>query len=361
MNSKERVLTALQHKEPDRIPCDYWAVPVVTDRLKTKLGFADTERLLKYLHVDARVIQGPKYTGRELKKYPDGKTEDLWGVLRKPVVVSGRGFQQTYMESEEAPLAKMETVREIDQYVKWPSADGWDYAGIASDCQQFAGYAVVNAGDRMDRTAQLKTAMYLRGMEQIMIDMVEKPEIVEAITRHVVDYFVEYNRRVFKAAEGRIDIFMMGDDFGMQYGLLCSVAMWRKFFKPGFKKYIEVAHRHDVKVMHHTCGAVRELIPDFIECGLDILQSLQPRAAGMNFKELKREFGKDICFHGSMDIQQTLPFGAIQDVKEEVKDRMEAGKPNGGFIICTAHNIQADTPVENVLALFEAYLEYGNY
>jgi uroporphyrinogen decarboxylase len=361
MNSKERVLAALQHRETDRVPFDYWAVSAVTGNLISRLKLADAEQLLKHFDVDLRVIQGPRYAGRELAKYPDGRAEDLWGVMRKPVTVTGRDFQQTYMELDASPLAPMETVREIDRYKKWPSPDGWDYSNVARDCQTYAGYAVVNAGDRMDRTAQLKTAMYLRGIEQIMLDMVEHPEIVEAIIRHIVAYFVAYNQRVFQAAAGNIDIFMMGDDFGMQHGLLCSVDMWRRFFKPGFKKYIEVAHAYNIKVMHHTCGAVRELIPDFIECGLDILQSLQPRASGMDFKELKREFGKDICFHGSMDIQQTIPFGTVQDIRNEVKDRMEAGKPHGGFIICTAHNIQADTPVKNVLALFEAYLEYGRY
>lgn len=361
MNSKERVKIALNHQEPDRVPIDYWAVPFITEKVKTKLGLTDTEQLLKQFNVDVRVIPGPKYIGRELKKYSDGRDEDLWGVIRKPVTVQGKDFQQTYMEVDKSPLTQMETVKEVENYDKWPSADAWDYSVIANDCKKFDGYAVVNAGDRLDRTAQLKTAMYLRGVEQIMYDMIEKPELVEAIIERVVDYFVQYNHRVFTAADGNIDIFMMGDDFGMQHGLLCSKEMWRKFFKPGFKKYIEVAHKYNIKVMHHTCGSVKELIPDFIECGLDILQSVQPQAANMNLGELKREFGKDICFHGSMDIQKTVPFGTVNDVRNEVKQRMSDGKPGGGFIICTAHNIQADTPVENVLALLEAYMEYGKY
>jgi uroporphyrinogen decarboxylase len=122
-----------------------------------------------------------------------------------------------------------------------------------------------------------------------------------------------------------------------------------------------LAHRYGMKVMHHTCGAVRELIPEFIECGLDILQSLQPRAAGMNLAELKREFGRHICFHGSMDIQQTLPHGTPSDVRDMALRQMEAGKPGGGFIISTAHNIPPETPTENVIALFEAYKEFGGY
>ena len=154
---------------------------------------------------------------------------------------------------------------------------------------------------------------------------------------------------------------MMGDDFGTQNGPIVSVPMWRRFFKRRFRDFIDLAHRFGIKVMHHTCGSVQALIPEFIDCGLDILQSLQPRAAGMDLGELKREFGKDIALHGSIDIQQTLPRGTPEDVRREVKARMDAGKPGGGFIICTAHNIQPDTPVENVIALFDAYREFGGY
>ena len=154
---------------------------------------------------------------------------------------------------------------------------------------------------------------------------------------------------------------MMGDDFGTQTGPIVSPAMWRRFFKRRFRDFIDLAHRFGIRVMHHTCGSVRALIPHFIDCGLDILQSLQPQAAGMDLGELKREFGREICFHGSVDIQGALPHGAPDDVRAEVKERMAAGKPGGGFIISTAHNILPDTPTENILALFEAYREYGWY
>lgn len=265
------------------------------------------------------------------------------------------------MEVTEPPLAKMTTVKEIENYSKWPSADWWDYSGIASQCLQYPGYCTVNMGDRLDRTAQLKPAMYLRGVEQIMLDLAMEPEVVEAIVERITNYFIEYNERVFTAAQGKIDIFMMGDDFGMQNALLCSVDMWRNYFKKGFKKYIETAHKYGIKVMHHSCGSVKKLIPDFIECGLDILQALQPKAADMDLKELKKEFGKDICFQGSVDIQETMPFGMPEDVRNEVSQRMEAGKPGGGFIICTSHNIQNDVPTENILALIDAYKKFRKY
>jgi len=348
------MLIALAHREPDRVPIDCWATAEVKAALRRRLGAADDEEVLRRLGVDLRVIPGPRYVGPER---PAG--EDSWGVRRQAVSFGAGEGRGSYQELAWSPLAEMTTVEEIERYPGWPSADWWDYSTIAEQCRRHAGYAVVYVGDRLDRTAQLKPAMYLRGVEQIMLDLAMAPEIVERIVAHIVDYYLEYNRRVFEAAGGGIDIFMMGDDFGMQTGPLLSVPMWERFFAGGFRRFIALAHQYGIRVMHHTCGAVRPLIPRFIDAGLDILQSLQPRAAGMELAGLKRDFGADLCFHGSVDIQHTLPRGAPADIDAEVRDRMAAGKPGGGFIICTAHNIQPDTPIDNVLALFEAYHRYA--
>jgi uroporphyrinogen decarboxylase len=249
----------------------------------------------------------------------------------------------------------------VDAYTGWPSAAWWDYAQVAEGCRSHSGFAVVNAGDRLDRTAQLKPAMYLRGVERFLMDLALEPALAEAIIEHITAYYLDYNRRVFAAAGGGIDIFMMGDDFGTQNGLMVSLDMWRRFFRKGFRQYCDLAHEFGIKVMHHTCGSVRPLIPDLIECGLDILQSLQPRARDMELADLKREFGRDLCFHGSMDIQQTMPQGSPDDVRTEVRQRMEAGKGGGGFIVCTAHNLLPDVPVDNILALYDAIRDYGAY
>ncbi len=361
MNSKQRVMTALRHVEPDRVPYDYWAASEVTGMLLRHFGVSDIDELLEILGVDLRYIVGPSYSGQEMKVYPDGSVEDLWGVRRKKVTVEGKHDSWSYKVVVDPPLGKMETVKEVDSYERWPSPDWWDYSGINSECERYSNYAVVNCGDRLDRTAQFKPMMYLRGMEQAYIDLVLNPRIAEAIISHIREYFMEYNRRVFEAAGGKIDIFMMGDDFGTQKGLMMDITTWRKFFRSGFRDYIGLAHRYGIKVMHHTCGAVSELIPEFIDAGLDILQSIQPGAYGMDLAKLKREYGKHISFHGSIDIQRTLPYGTPEEVLSEVKDRMEAGRPGGGFIISTAHNIQPDTPLENITALFEAYREFGGY
>lgn len=363
MSCRERALMAVKHQEPDRVPIDNWMTPEVQKKTMEYFGCDSYEELLDFLGVDFRNNYGPSYVGQTFKKYEDGTVEDLWGVRRK-IVIYGKGtaHEGTYSEVAESPLEKMKTVEEIEKYERWASPDWWDYSKVKEDCATFhPQYCVINVGDRLDRTAQLKPMMYLRGIQQAFMDLAMNPKIVEAIRDHIISYFVEYDHRVFKAAGGEIDIFMMGDDMGGQTGPLLSLDMWRRYFKKGFKTYIDIAHQYGIPVMYHTCGDVRRLIPDFIECGLDILQSLQPRATNMDIKELKREFGKDLTFQGGMDIQHTLPLGTPADVRAMVKYAMDHAKAGGGYIICTAHNIQIDTPIENVVALFEAYHEFGAY
>lgn len=359
MTSRERVVTALAHRPPDRLPRDYWAAAEVTATLVRHFGLPDRESLLRHLGIDLRYVEGPSYVGQALRTHPDGSVEDLWGVRRQPKTVSGGGYAWTYQHVVESPLQAAVSVADIDAYDRWPSADWWDYATLREQCRAHDGYAVVNAGDRLDRTAQLKPMMYLRGTEQTYLDLALNPDLADAIIAHIVHYFLDYNRRVFEAAADAIDIFMMGDDFGTQQGPMMSLVTWRRSFRPGLAAFIELAHHHGLQVMHHTCGSVVELIPDFIACGLDILQSLQPQAAGMDLARLRREFGRDLCFQGGIDIQGVLPHGTPRQVREHVRQQIDAAGDQGGYIICTAHNLQPDTPLANVLALFEAYEEFG--
>ena len=353
MDHRQRVLTTLARQRPDRLPRDYWATPEVTARLVRHCGLPGKEAMLRHFGFDLRYVEGPSLMGQTWRTSADGSVEDLWGVRRRPATVAGEGYTWTYQHVVESPLASAETPAAVAAYRRWPSPDWWDYSQVRQQCLAVGGYAVVNAGDRLDRTAQLKPMMYLRGVEQTFVDLASNPSLVASVTGHIVEYFLEYNRRVFEAARGAIDIFMMGDDFGTQQGPMMSLDTWRRFFRPGFAAFIELAHRYGIRVMHHTCGSVAELIPDFIECGLDILQSLQPKAAGMDLGRLRREYGKDLCFQGGIDIQDVLPHGTPQDVRDHVRRQIQAAGPEGGYIPCTAQRNQ--TPVANVLALFAAY------
>jgi len=363
MTSRERVALALAHKEPDRAPVDYWATGEITGKLLKHLGLATTEQLLERYDVDFRYIDGPRYIGPEPVVRADGTVEDHWGVPRVRVNVGAGENAGSYMEAVNFPLAGATSVDEIRNYPKWPSPDWFDYAQVREQvaAARATGRVVVFMGDRLNRCAQLKPAMYLRGVEQILLDLVDEPDIAEHLLRRVAEFYLEYARRTLEAAGGGIDIFMTGDDFGMQTGLLISPDMWRRFLGPGFKAFVDLGKRYGCKMAHHSCGSIKPIIPDLIECGLDILNPIQPEAHDMAGADLKRLFGDRLCFHGSISIQRTLPFGTADDVRAEVRDRFKSLGPGGGFIFCTAHNIQADTPIENAEALFAAYRDIGRY
>lgn len=362
MNSRERTFMALNFEEPDRVPIDFWMSKGFKSKVESTLKMSE-EMFLDFYNVDFRYIEGPRYIGPPLRKFPDESEEDIWGVRRKTVTVQIDGGEETYKEVIDSPLASATTVEEINDYEHWPSPDWFDYSNIEAQCEKIRKQerVVVFMGDRLNRIAQLKPAMYLRGVEEILIDMSLNPDIAKAIFSNIRNFYYSYAERIFNAAKGKLDILLMGDDFGSQNGPLLSPEMWVEFLGKGFADYIDIARSYDIRVMHHTCGAVQPLIPLMIERGLAILQSLQPEAQSMNPQELKDKFGDRLAFHGGISVQRTLPFGTPDDIRKEVRDRVEALASGGGYILCTSHNIQADTPIENVKELFRAYKEYGCY
>jgi uroporphyrinogen decarboxylase len=362
MDSRERTFLALNFEEPDRVPTDIWASRGFKEKLKRALGIS-MEEILDIYDVDLRYIEGPAYIGPPLPAFRDGSWVDIWGVRRKRVVVEVGDGVEVYDEVVNPPLAFVERVEDVELYSGWPSPDWFDYSTIEEQCERVRekGKVVVFMGDRLNRIAQLKPAIYLRGFEGILSDMVQNPELAAAIFSRIRDFYVRYLERILEAAKGKLDILLMGDDFGTQQGPIISPRMWEDFLGKGFSDFIEIAKSYGVRVMHHTCGSVRRIIPLMLDRGLEILQSIQPEASDMDPEGLKSEFGRRLAFHGGISVQRTLPFSTPEGVREEVKDRVKALAPGGGYILCTAHNIQADTPIENFLALLDAYKTYGIY
>ncbi len=362
MDSRERTFTTLAMAEPDRVPVDFWS----SRGLERSLGISGPgarEAFLDAHDVDLRYIEGPRYTGPPLRAWPDGSAEDIWGVVRVTKSVPVAYGREDYREVGVSPLAACSTVDDVESYDRWPSPDWFDYSGIAEQCEEIRekGRVVVFVGDRLNRVAQLKPAMYLRGVEQILLDMALQPELVEAIIGKIRTFYTAYLERILDAAQGKLDIVLTGDDFGSQKGPLISPAMWTRYVGEGFEQYVSLAKQAGVRVAHHTCGSVRPIIPLMMERGLDILQSLQPEAANMDPSSLKAEHGDSLAFHGGISIQQTLPRGSPDDVRREVASVIAALGHGGGYIVCTSHNIQADTPPANVSALLRAYHELGAY
>jgi len=363
MDSRERVFLALRHQEPDRVPRDFWATTETNNKLCRRLNLPNATAVLDHFDIDVRYIEGPRYIGPKLLVHPDGSENDIWGVPRIRQETGSGDTVQSYKSVTRFPLANITDSRQLADYEFWPSPDWFDYAPVYAEAKAVRdrGRVVAFMGDRLNRFAQLKPAMYLRGIDQALMDMLVEPEIFEEITSRLRKFYTEYLTRILEAARGTIDILVTGDDFGQQGGTLCSVALWEQRLRAGFEGYIKIAHQAGVPVMHHTCGSIYRLLPKFVECGLDILQALQPGTAEMDFKKIKTEFGDRICFQGAISIQRALPFGTPADVRKEVRERIEALAPGGGYIISTSHNIQGDTPVENVLALIKAYDEFGSY
>ncbi len=362
MDSRERVFLALDFQPPDRVPVDFWMSAGFEKKLLSGRA-SSVEEFLDAHDVDLRYIEGPTYIGPPLRTFPGGLDEDLWGVRRRTVSVSINGGIETYKEVADSPLATAATVEEINAYNHWPSADWFDYSAIKAQCERIhgRGRVVMFMGDRLNRISQLKPAMYLRGVEQIFMDMSLNPQLAHVIFTRIREFYYEYARRIFEAARGKLDILLMGDDFGSQNGPLVSPSMWKEFLGRGFGEYIQIAKSFNLRVMHHTCGGVQPLVPLMVDCGLDILQSLQPEAAGMNLRELKSRFARRLAFHGGISIQRTMPFGSSRDIRNEVEIRVRDLAPGGGYILCTSHNIQADTPLDNLKTLFQAYKDFGKY
>ncbi len=362
MDSRDRVLLALEHKEPDRVPIDYWATSEVNAKLLKHFGFSSQEQLLQHFDVDFRYIEGPKYIGPGHTTRPDGLQEDHFGVTRRSVSYGEGARAGTYSEVVRYPLEKATSVDEIESYAKWPRPEHFDYECVRQQAAEAreTGKVVVFMGDRLNRCAQLKPAMYVRGVEQILMDVVANTEIAKTIFRKIADFYSEYARRTLQAAGGNVDIFFTGDDFGTQDNTFLPVDTWRNLLGEGFRRFVDIGHEFGCKVAHHTCGCVSPLLDDLIECGLDILNPLQPDCSQMDYQEIKQKYGDRICFHGGISIQKTMPYGSPEDVRNEVKDRVEKLAGDGGYIFCTAHNIQADTPIENIITLFEAYREFGS-
>jgi uroporphyrinogen decarboxylase len=355
MNSRKRTFLTLKHQPADRIPIDFWATSSVIQKLESEFNTTYNQFLDKY-DVDFRYIEGPSYIGPALA--PD---TDIWGVKRTVLSSGPKGISETYSEVTRPPLSEAETLADIEAYDHWPHPDMFDYSVIEQQCEEILQNQriVVFQGDRLNRVAQLKPAMYLRGPENIFVDLLTKPEMAKMIFKKIKDFYLGYLERILKASKGKIDIVLTGDDFGAQNGLLLSANMWREFIKPGFAEYIDIIKRHNTISMHHTCGSVVNIIPDMIKSNLDVLQSVQPEASGMSLANLKSTFGNSICFQGGISIQKTMPYGSKEEIQQEVKSISEVVKLDSGYIFCTSHNIQADTPVENIITLLNAYLKYG--
>jgi len=356
MTSKERVMTAVALSRPDRVPMDFNANPATMKRLMEDLGASSLRELLLKLHVDIVDIRGvvdPAYCGPPPKdgNLGGGAIEDYWGMRRK-VMQTATGPEYCYVDF---PLAGADSLEQIEAH-PWPNVDWFDFDGFADALEPWKDFAVMASG-----ASVLQHPMLLCGMDKILTDMALEPELACAVFDKFTDFYVAYYDKMLTAAEGRIDLFRIGDDVGTQRGPLISPAMFRQFIAPRLRLLVDLAHSHDTKVMFHSCGGITAFIDALIEIGMDILDPIQVSAANMDPVQIKGEYGPRICLHGSIDTQYVLPLGSPREVAENVKRMIDILGCGGGFILAPCHVLQTDVPSQNVCTMYETGQEYGAY
>jgi len=345
MTPRERWLAVLNRKQPDRIPMDWWATAEVEAKMLTHLGCASIEEVHEQLHIDMPFTVAPSYAGPALPG-----NHDVFGIKTRKVDYG----QGSYNERVSHPLAGYESVEEIKKEYRWPSPDWWDYSGIPG--------AVRGKEDRPIRGGGSEPFLKykdLRGDQQAFMDLILNSEIVHYCMDKLFDLAYQNTLRIYEQVPGEVMVTYVAEDFGAQEDLMYSPEQIREFFIPGMKRMIDLVHGAGAYVFHHSDGAVRKIIPDMVEAGIDVLNPIQWRCRGMDREGLKRDYGDRLIFHGGVDNQQTLAFGSPDEVRNEVRENIRVLGKSGGYILAPCHNIQPLSPPENIVAMYETGYREG--
>lgn len=339
MTPKERWLAVLRRETPDRIPMDFWGTPEVIENLMRHLGCSSWQEVQDKLHLDCPVNVGPRYAGPNLPE-----NTDHFGCIHR-MVDYGTG---AYSECTHNPLAEFGSVEEIERNYTWPSPDWWDYSGIPKQIEGCEDYPIRGGGSE-----PFLLYAKLRGQEQAYMDLIINPEIAHYCLDKLFGLAYEDTRRIYEQIPGKVMISYVAEDMGGQTSLMFSPAQIHEFLIPRMKRMIDLVHEAGAYVFHHNDGSCRKIIPDMIEAGIDVLNPIQWRCPGMEREELKHEFSDKLIFHGGVDNQYTLPFGSVDEVRQEVMDNLRILGEGGGYILAPCHNIQPVTPPENIVAMYE--------
>jgi uroporphyrinogen decarboxylase len=355
MTSKERVLTAFAHQEPDRVPINYLCNPGIDGRLKKhfRLKADDDEALLEALGVDFRGIYVP-YTGPRLHQEVPGRgVSPEWGIHTRWVAHESGG----YWDYCDFPLQDADE----EQIAAWPmpSPDDYDYSSVFDRCTKYGKYAIFTGnagiGDIINSTG------FIRGTEQTLIDLITDDPAGLLLTDRRLEIQLEVMMRTLDGAKGKIDFLWMGEDLGSQNAPLISLELYRKHIRPRHQKFINLAKAYNIPVMIHTCGSSSWAYEDFIEMGIHVIDTLQPEAKDMSPAYLKKHFDGRLAFHGCISTAGPVAYGSVQDVISNVNETLEIMMPGGGYCMAPTHQLQDNSPTENVVAMYEAAHKYGQY
>ena len=403
MNSRSRILTTLGHQEPDRIPIDLGGMgstgitAIAYNSLKSFLEIEEEETrifditqqlaivepsIINRFKVDVlpvcRGALGFDFTNPMWKSWtladgslgfvPEGfnprKSNDGGWVFHDPGmnITYKMPVNGLYFDEISHPLADATSVSEIESQFRLDDISDDELHWMQAKAKYLFNHSE-KAIMAHFRGSILEVAQSLRGWERFMMDLILEPKLAEALIRKITDYHLFNLSGFLEALKDYTQIIVMGDDLGNQKGLQMSPALYRKMIKPYHQQIYEyVKLNSKLFVFLHSCGSIYPLIPDLIEIGVDILNPVQINAKEMNPKKLKDEFGHDIVFWGGgADTQGVLTFGSPEQVRNHVREMIEIFAPGGGFVFNQVHNIQANVPPENVVAMFDTVIDYGGY
>ena len=346
MNAREHVLATLDRQPVDRIAVDLWYTPEIERDLKEHFKVEDDLSLYRALGLEKIVWVFPEY--------PDqSKERNRWGTTLREVD-TGKAI---YQEFARPGLVDYDTPESIEGYPYWPDPDKFDYSA-AIELAKRASREFVTLGPWV---SFYEVYCHMRGIEQAMMDLLTVPELVDAILDKIEYCQTEMMKRFFDRGGQYIDLAFVSDDLGSQDSLLISPDLWDRFIRDRLKRYCDFIHSYDIKVFYHSDGATEPMISRLIECGIDILNPIQHTCPGMDMAKLKRKYGDRIIFHGGVDNQFVLPFGTVEQVREETRNCLQSlGQGREGYICCSCHNVQAGTPLQNIFAMIETVRNEGD-
>ena len=355
MDSRERVEATLQFRKTGRPPVDYLAHRETDRRLKRFLRCETEEELLDRLGVDFYYLSFRDISQNEgFMKYYKGPPLE---VTEKERTCSFgvrwlRGAYDSKFSVDEAitgPLENAETEQDILNH-RWPTPADFDFSPLVAEAENHKNRVIVGGL----WTGIMGDAYRLHGFQNFLLNTALKPQLAKTLVNKLTDVYLDLNQAYFETIKGRMDIWFFGNDFGAQNGLLISRDMWLDIFFENIKQLTALAHSYGFKVMMHSCGGVSEIIDDLIEAGVDILDPIQVTAAGMDPKSLADRFGGRIVFHGGVDTQQVLPKAAPEEVARHARDVANTLSEKGGYIFAPSQLLGSDTPLENIVAMYEA-------
>jgi len=350
MRPKERVLTAVAHQEPDRVPVNYYGNEGINRRLRERFGGKD---ILEALEVDFRHVGAP-YTGPRIHSDPgNGVVCDEWGIRRRWVEHPAGG----YWDFCEWPLATA-TADEIESW-PLPNPDHFDYSAVSAACDRCRDYCVVAGGagwpDIINGCGMLRT------MEQVLVDLITDDEAGLRLIKRRASILLAVAERTLDAGRGKIDMLALGEDLGTQRGQTVSLELFRKHIRPWIQKFVDLAKAYGIPCMIHSCGSSSWAFDDFIEMGIQVVETLQPEAANMAPEFLKSRYGDRLAFHGCISTAGPLAYGTAEDVRKNVREVLDVMMPGGGYILAPTHCIQDNSPTENVVAMYDEARRSGVY